>query len=46
MRGAHGLARVMKTYRHLKAGKYTFRVRGHNSAGTNGPTASKSFKIH
>lgn len=33
-----------KTYKHLKAGHYTFRVKAHNHNGT-GPTASHKFVI-
>jgi hypothetical protein len=33
-----------KTYKHLKRGRYTFKVRGFNAAGT-GTSATKKFKI-
>jgi hypothetical protein len=36
--------RSPKTYKHLKPGRYTFEVRGINSAGT-GKAATKKFKI-
>ena len=35
-----------KTYKHLKAGKYTFEVRAFNAAGADPTPAKKSFTIH
>lgn len=37
--------RSPKTYRHLKAGKYTFKVRGVNSSGVERNPATRTFKI-
>jgi hypothetical protein len=34
-----------KTYKHLKAGKHTFRVRSRNEAGADASPAKKKFRI-
>ncbi len=40
-----GSCRSPKTYKHLKAGRYTFLVRAFNAAGTDATPATKSFTI-